>query len=82
MARSLKAKKTDAGSRSLVARNVRTLRVQRGLSQEQLAAKARLDRSHVTRIESETGPRSIGTETLDRIARALEVPTRALFAEA
>lgn len=47
------------------------LRIQKGLSQETLASKAGMARSHYTMIES--GAKSPDTETLWRIANALEI---------
>jgi transcriptional regulator with XRE-family HTH domain len=66
--------------RKVVARNVRQLRVGQGLSQEQLAVDAEIDRTHVSRIE-----RSLENPTIlvvDRLARALRVDIRELFVPA
>jgi transcriptional regulator with XRE-family HTH domain len=54
-----------------VAQRVVQIRQQRGLSQEALAAKAKLNRLTVTRLEAAAHPPTI--ETLDRIAHALGV---------
>jgi transcriptional regulator with XRE-family HTH domain len=64
-------------SRRLLALNVRKLRVARGLSQEGLAADAKLERAHLGRIEREKENPSL--DVLDRIANALEVRIGALF---
>ena len=64
-------------SRRLVALNVRKLRVVRKLSQEGLAADARLERAHLGRIEREKENPSL--DVLDRIAQALGVKIGALF---
>lgn len=64
--------------RRVVARNVRQLRVGRGLSQEKLAVDAAIDRTHVSRIE-----RAVENPTilvLDRLAHALKVDIRSLLA--
>ena len=54
-----------------VAERVAQLRQERGMSQEALGAKARINRVTVARLEAALHPPSI--ETLDRIARALGV---------
>lgn len=56
--------------RALVARNIRRLRVRRGISQENLAVDAGLDRTYISRLE-----RALENPTvlvLDRLARALD----------
>lgn len=55
----------------IVARNIRRLRTERGLSQEELAAQAGLNRNYVGMIER--GENSPTVDTLDRIAEALGV---------
>lgn len=57
--------------RQLVAWNLRRVRVQRGLSQETLAADAEVDRSYVGRLERGEENPTVGV--LDRLARALSV---------
>jgi transcriptional regulator with XRE-family HTH domain len=59
-------------ARALVARNLRRLRVRRGLSQEALAVDARIDRTYVSRLE-----RSLENPTV----RVLEQLAIALGAE-
>jgi transcriptional regulator with XRE-family HTH domain len=54
-----------------VAERVVQLRHDRGMSQEALAAKAKVNRMTVTRLEAAAHPPNI--ETLDRIAGALGV---------
>src|SRR5665213_3523746 len=61
----------------LVARNIRRLRVARGLSQEAFAVDARIDRTYVSRLERELENPSV--EVLSRIARALDIDIRELF---
>lgn len=57
--------------------NVRKYRLQRGLSQEELAEKANLHRTYISAIECER--RSIALENIQRIADALEIETYLLF---
>lgn len=54
-----------------VAQRVAQLRQERGMSQEALAAKARINRVTIARLEAALHPPNI--ETLDSIARALGV---------
>jgi transcriptional regulator with XRE-family HTH domain len=54
-----------------VGARVAQVRQDRGMSQEVLAAKAKVNRLTVTRLEAAAHPPNI--ETLDRIARALGV---------
>jgi transcriptional regulator with XRE-family HTH domain len=61
----------------LVARNIRRLRVAKGLSQEAFAVDARIDRTYVSRLERELENPSV--EVLSRIAKALHVDIRELF---
>lgn len=64
-------------ARDLLAVNVSKLRVARGLSQEKLAADARVDRAYMGKIERRTENPSL--DILDRLADALGVPVAALF---
>ncbi|WP_460067418.1 helix-turn-helix transcriptional regulator [Streptomyces sp. YKOK-I1] len=57
--------------RTVLGRAIRTSRVQAGLTQEQVALRAGLDRAGVVRIE--LGQQSPTTDTLIRIAAALGV---------
>lgn len=59
--------------------NLRSLRTDRGLSQERLAADAGVDRAWVSELERGQGNTSI--DLLDRIAAALGVPIADLFRE-
>jgi transcriptional regulator with XRE-family HTH domain len=54
-----------------VAGNVRALRVERGLSQDALAAQADVSRRMISGIES--GEANVSLSTLDRLAQALDV---------
>lgn len=56
---------------ALVGLRIRALRLERGLTQEELAVRAGLSQSHVS--EHETGARVPKLPTLFRIARALDV---------
>lgn len=66
-------------ARSLLAWNMRRLRVERGLSQEQLALDASVDRTYVSRLERKLENPSIGV--VERLAVTLGVSITALFAE-
>ena len=57
--------------------NVRKYRLQKGMSQEELADKANLHRTYISAVECET--RSIALENIQRIADALEIETYLLF---
>jgi len=56
--------------------NIRRIREKRGLSQEKLAALAYIHRVYMGQIER--GEKNIGLQNLEKIAKALEVPTRFL----
>jgi transcriptional regulator with XRE-family HTH domain len=65
--------------RDLVAWNLRRLRVARGLSQDQLADEADVDRAYLGRLErSEENPT---VDLLDRVIAALRRPMGELFLE-
>jgi transcriptional regulator with XRE-family HTH domain len=66
--------------RSLVARNVRRIRVTKGVSQERLAFDSGIDRSYLGGIEREAENPTV--DLLDRLAGTLGVPLAELFAEA
>jgi transcriptional regulator with XRE-family HTH domain len=65
--------------RSLVARNVRRIRVRKGISQERLAFDSGIDRSYLGGVERATENPTV--DLLDRLAVTLEVPLAELFAE-
>ena len=65
--------------RERVGLNIQNLRNSRGLSQEQLALAADMDRSYVSEIE--LAKFSALLDVLERIARALEVDPKELFNE-
>ena len=52
---------------------IRRYRIKRGMSQEQLAEKADLSRSHITYIEK--GEKAVSLEALIEISNALQVST-------
>jgi len=56
---------------------VRELRAQMGLSQEELARRAKIDRTYIGGIER--GERNAGIKNVHRIADALGVPAAELF---
>lgn len=58
-------------------KNVKTYRVQLGLSQEHLAEKAGLHRTYISAIEC--GKRSISLDNIQKIADALKIETYLLF---
>ncbi|WP_128931958.1 helix-turn-helix domain-containing protein [Bradyrhizobium zhanjiangense] len=66
-------------ARALVAWNVRRIRVERGIPQEQLAYDAGIDRSYMGRIEQKKENPTI--DLLDRIAMTLGIHLSELFAE-
>jgi transcriptional regulator with XRE-family HTH domain len=66
--------------RRLVGRNLRRLRLERGLSQEALAHDARIAPSFLSQIE--TGQRSPTVTLLQRLATALRFPIVEFFSEA
>ncbi len=65
-------------ARQLVAWNLPRLRVERGLSQEKLAADAQVDRAYLGGLERETENPTV--DLLDKVAAALGYPVGELFA--
>jgi transcriptional regulator with XRE-family HTH domain len=63
--------------RALVARNLRRIRVEQGISQEKLAADAAVDRSYLGGLERQEQNPTV--DLLDRIAEALSVSITELF---
>ena len=61
------------------ARNVRLLRQQADLSQEELAERADLHRTYIGSIER--GERNVSLENVERLAKALKVPAGRLMEE-
>lgn len=64
-------------ARALVALNVRRLRLEAGLSQEELATRCGLHRTYVSHVERQRS--SITVDTLEHLAETLGVETRALL---
>ena len=62
-----------------VARRVRELRTERGLTQEALAQRAGMHRPVIGRVER--AKHALQVETLQRIANALEVSMKVFFVE-
>jgi len=61
----------------VVARNIRRIRVQQGLSQEGLAVEAGIDRTYVSQLERELKNPTVSV--LDKIAAALACDIRDFF---
>jgi transcriptional regulator with XRE-family HTH domain len=66
--------------RSVVARNLRLLRQDSGLTQEQLADLAGLDRNYVGKLEREENSPTV--DTLESIALALQIDVERLIRRA
>ena len=64
-------------SREIVARNLRKFRHAKGLSQEELAHRAEINRNYVGKLESEQHAATI--DMLDKLADALDVQTGDFF---
>ncbi|WP_271596528.1 helix-turn-helix domain-containing protein [Bradyrhizobium sp. CCBAU 25360] len=64
-------------ARALVAYNVRRIRVQRGIPQEQLAYDAGVDRSYMSGLERQEANPTV--DLLDRLAETLGVAVSELF---
>lgn len=60
-----------------IAANIRELRKKKQITQERLALEANLNRAYIGYIER--GERKPSVETLERIARVLQVPLHQLF---
>jgi transcriptional regulator with XRE-family HTH domain len=65
--------------RSLIASNVRRIRVAMGVSQERLAHDSAIDRAYLGGIERQTENPTV--DLLDRVAETLGVPLSELFTE-
>ena len=63
-----------------MARNLRRLRTERGVSQERLAADAGVDRAYLSEIEREQG--NVTVDLMDRLAAVLECQPGEFLAEA
>lgn len=58
--------------REILARNIRLLRAEKGLSQEALAFDSGINRTYVSDVER--GIRNISLDNISRLAKALGVP--------
>jgi len=63
--------------RALFAFNLRRLRLERGVSQEQLAADSEVDRAYVSELENKRGNPTV--DFLDKLAASLDVPLYEFF---
>lgn len=61
----------------LVGKRVKELRNKLGISQEELAARAELDRTYITSVEC--GKRNISIVNIERLAKALKVTLKEFF---
>ncbi|MFZ5682991.1 MAG: helix-turn-helix domain-containing protein [Pseudomonadota bacterium] len=71
------AKREIPSTKRILARNLRRLRLERGLSQDDLAAEAGIRQALVSAIEVATANPTL--ESLDRLASALKIDMAALF---
>jgi len=71
---SLTSKRT---ARELLANNLRRLRAERGLSQEDLAFEANLHRTFVAHVER--GVRNISIDNIEKLASALKMQSHELL---
>lgn len=58
--------------REVLARNVRLLRAEKGMSQESLAFESGINRTYVSDVER--GIRNISLDNISRLAKALGIP--------
>lgn len=63
--------------KQLIGKKIRKIRVERKMSQMDIAVKAQLHRTYISEIEN--GKRNIAIESVESIAYALNVPIRDLF---
>ena len=64
--------------KTLVGKRVKELRNKRGISQEELADRAGLDRTYITSVEC--GKRNISIVNVEKIATALKISLAEFFA--
>jgi transcriptional regulator with XRE-family HTH domain len=64
-------------ARAIVAWNLRRIRVEKGLSQEKLAADAGVDRAYLAKVERQVV--NTGVDVLDKLADALSIEIASLF---
>ncbi|RAZ92863.1 XRE family transcriptional regulator [Mesorhizobium hawassense] len=63
--------------REVFARNLRTARLAKGLSQEELAHRADIDRTYISSLER--GVYNASIDVVDRLAKALEIEVAELL---
>jgi transcriptional regulator with XRE-family HTH domain len=63
--------------RQVLAKNIRRLRAELGISQEELAFRARVHRTYMSSIER--GHRNVAIDNIEKIAAALEVKPHQLL---
>jgi transcriptional regulator with XRE-family HTH domain len=71
------ARHSNHSARRVFARNLKKTRLETGLSQESLAAKAKLHRTYVGSVER--GERNISIDNMEALARALNRSLRDLL---
>lgn len=64
-------------ARNLIARNVRALRAARGMTQEDLAGAAEIDRSYISEIENERF--SVSADMVEKLANVFGVEIFEMF---
>lgn len=64
--------------RAVVAKNLRRIRQARGLTQEELADRAGINRNYVGKLEREENAATV--DTLEKLARILEIDPIEFFA--
>lgn len=73
----MKTRKAKSPLTKEFGQHLRLLRTQRGYSQEELAAKAKLHRTYISLIER--GKQSVTLDTMEKIAQALDISVRKLM---
>ena len=67
----------NVSARDLLARNLRRLRSEAGLSQEELAHRAQLDRTYISALERSVYAATV--DVLERLAKGLEIEVHELL---
>jgi transcriptional regulator with XRE-family HTH domain len=73
------AKARPGTMRQVVAKNIRLLRNNLGISQEELAFRAKLNRTYVGSIER--AERNVSIDNIEKVARALQVKPHQLLVD-